>query len=54
MRKSIWLALVAGALELVRREANQRGMTPSALLSNIIAKLTQHFRGPQSDTRADA
>jgi len=37
MRKLVWLALAIGAAELLKREANKRGLTLPALLSTLAA-----------------
>jgi hypothetical protein len=38
MRKLFWLALGLGAVELLKRSAAKRGITPTALLSNLAAR----------------
>ncbi len=45
MRKLILLALALGAAELVKRQANKRGISPSALLSTIAANTAARLTG---------
>ncbi len=47
MRKLIWLALALGAVELVKREASKRGITPSALLSTMAANTAARLTGEE-------
>jgi hypothetical protein len=52
MRKLILLALAIGAVELVKREANKRGMTSSALLSTIAANTAARLTGEEPAAKA--
>ena len=54
MRKLIWLALAFGAVELVKREARKRGVTPSALLSNFAAGTAARLTGEEPAPPAKA
>lgn len=54
MRKLIWLALALGAVELVKREAGKRGITPSALLSNLAASTAARLTGEEPAPPAKA
>ncbi|MFO1247498.1 MAG: hypothetical protein U1E93_04575 [Alphaproteobacteria bacterium] len=52
MRKLIWLALALGTVELVKREASKRGITPSALLSGIAATTAARLTGQSPEPEA--
>jgi hypothetical protein len=54
MRKLIWLALALGAAELIKREANKRGITPSGLLSTIAANTAARLTGAEPTPPAKA
>jgi hypothetical protein len=54
MRKLIWLALALGAAELIKREANKRGTTPSGLLSTIAANTAARLTGAEPTPPAKA
>ena len=52
MRKWIWLALALGAVQLVKREANKRGIASSALLSTIAANTAARLTGEEPPAKA--
>jgi hypothetical protein len=54
MRKWIWLALAVGTVELVKRQASKRGITPSALLSNLAANAAARLTGEEPAPPAKA
>jgi hypothetical protein len=53
MRKLILLALGLGALELLKREARRRGITPGAVVGDRIGDVAAWLRGPDTQAKAE-
>jgi hypothetical protein len=50
MRKLIWMALILGTAEVLKREANRRGITISALLTNFAREIIARLGRNQADS----
>jgi hypothetical protein len=49
MRKLVWTALILGTVELLKREANRRSITLSALLTNFAGEIIPRLGGNRAD-----